>query len=406
MRNWLLILAAAAIGCSSGGETTSTGTQRPTTSTGSGGSGGGTGGTSGGSGGSGGATGGSGGSGGGTGGSGGATGGSGGTTGGASGAAGKGGAAGSTGGTGGSGGGVDGGGGARDASMDMATGGAAGSGGSGGGAMDASMPRDASMDEMQACTSFADAFCDRLQTCSSFVVSVLYGDVATCKSRWMMSCLPNFGIAGTSASPMRTSTCAQQIPSLACDKFINGDFAAATACLPAAGMVPLGGGCGDDAQCTTTFCARSATSACGTCQPTTPAGTPCVQGSCSVATNTVCPAGGSTCVKPKSGKVGDACTAQEECDVANQVGCNTVTSKTCIALTLSTGTCGANNPLNPTMVAVCGKGGTCTGPFAGMCTPVAQDGQTCSTTDTGAHCMFPAKCIGGRCVVPDPSTCK
>jgi hypothetical protein len=30
----------------------------------------------------------------------------------------------------------------------------------------------------------------------------------------------------------------------------------------------------------------------------------------------------------------------------------------------------------------------------------------CVTTDTGAHCMQPAKCVGGKCVVPDPSTCK
>ena len=402
MRHWLLILAAAAVGCSSEGGSTSTGTRTTgTMAGGSGGASGGSGGASGGSGGSGGMTGGSGGATGGTGGTGGAGGtggntggasGTGGATGGSSGAAGKGGMSG-TGGSGG--GGTDAG---RDAPPDTGTGGTGGSG------MDASTRPDATMEEVQACTNFANAFCDRLQVCSSFVMSVLYGDATTCKSRWVLSCLPNFGITGTSATPARTSSCAQSIPNIACDKFINGDFP--TECLAAPGQVPLGGGCGDDAQCTTSFCARSATSACGTCQPTTIVGDPCIQGSCSVATNTVCPAGGTKCIKPKAGKVGDACTAQEECDVGNQVGCNTVTSKTCIALTLSTGTCGANNPLSPTSVAVCGNGGTCSGPFAGSCAPVAQDGQACMTGDTGSHCRFPAKCIGGTCVVPDPGTCK
>jgi hypothetical protein len=388
MRKWLLLLAATAIGCSADNSPSTT------TRGGSGGSKGGTGGAGASAGSGSGATGGSGGN---TGGSGGSTGGTGGSTGGSTG--GKGGAAGSAGGSGGQGG---------------ATGGAAGSagttdagpdatGGAGGGA-DASAPPDVRAEEIMSCNNFADAFCSRLQTCSSFVMSVLYGDVATCKQRWVLNCLPNFGVAGTSASPAKTNGCTQILPGLACDKFLLGDFG--TMCTPSAGTIPQGGACGDDAQCTTTFCARSATSVCGTCQPVTMPGAPCVQGSCSVSTNTVCPTGTTTCVRPKAGQVGEACAGQEECDVGHQIGCNTATSKKCIALTLSTGTCGANNPLNPSSVTVCRATGTCTEPFNGMCIPFAADGQTCGTTDMDAHCMLPAKCIGGRCVVPDPSTCK
>jgi len=394
MHNWLLFLVAAAIGCSSGGsETTTTGrTSTGTAGSGTGGAGGGTG-ASGGTGGSaatggtGGSTGGSGGatgSGGNTGGSGGSTAGSGGSTGGMGGS--TGGSAGSTGGSAGS----------PDAGPD-------GSGGTAGG--DASTRPDATAEEVQSCNGFADAFCNRLQTCSSFVMSVLYGDVATCRQRWVLSCLPNYNVRGTSASAAKTNACAQTLPTLACDNFVLGDFG--TMCTPAPGMLAQGAACGDDAQCASTFCARSATSVCGTCQPVTNPGDPCVQGSCSVSTNTVCPAGTSTCVKPKAGVVGDPCVGQEECDVGRQVGCNTATSKRCIALTLtpSGGTCGANSILNTTTVAVCGAGGTCNLPYMGMCTPFAADGQTCSTGDTGAHCVQPAKCVGGRCVVPDPSTC-
>jgi len=236
-------------------------------------------------------------------------------------------------------------------------------------------------------------------------MSVLYGDVATCKTRWVLGCVPNFNLPGTSASAMRTSSCAQALPNLACDKFLLGDFAG-TSCLAGAGTLADGAACGDDAQCSSTFCARSATSHCGTCSPVTMPGSACVNGSCSTTTNTVCPANTSTCVKPKAGQVGAACVGQEECDVGHQVGCNTATSKTCIALTLSSGTCGANNPLNPTSVAVCGAGGSCSLPFAGSCKAAAADGQTCGTADADAHCIQPAKCIGGKCVLPDPASCK
>ena len=391
MSKWLVLLAAAAIGCSSGDTQTTTTGRGGTGGSGTGGAGGGTGGagTSGGSGGS--AA---------TGGSGGSTGGTGGSTGGTGGAGGSGGTGGSTGGSGGSagtGGSTGGSAGSPDAGVDA-------SGGSGGGGDAATRP-DATAEELQSCNTFADAFCNRLQTCSSFVMSVLYGDVATCRQRWVLSCLPNYNVRGTSATPAKTTGCAQTLPALACDKFLLGDFG--TMCTPSVGTLAQGAACGDDAQCASTFCARSATSVCGTCQPVTNPGDPCVQGSCSVSTNTICPAGTSTCVKPKAGKVGDPCVGQEECDVGHQVGCNTATTKQCIALTLtpSGGMCGANSILNPTSVAVCGAGGTCTLPFAGMCTPFAADGQTCSTMDTGAHCVQPAKCVGGRCVVPDPATC-
>ncbi|HMJ51641.1 MAG TPA: hypothetical protein VK540_06175 [Polyangiaceae bacterium] len=399
MGKWLVLLAVAAIGCSPESTSSKT-TGRPTGTTGPGGSGGsgsGSGGTGGGTpGGPGGSsTGTAGGNTGGTSGAGGA-GGAGGTGGSAGGSGGTGGTAGSTGGSSGSGGGT--GGTAGDPDGGVAPDAAGGTGGG-----DASPP-DAAVDEQQACTNFADTFCSRLQTCSAFVMSVLYGDVATCKQRWFLNCRPNFGVTGTSASAAKTNGCTQTLPALACDKFLLGDFG--TACTASPGTLPQGAACGDDAQCATTFCARSATSLCGTCQPATNPGDPCPQGSCSVSTNTVCREDGTTCIKPKTGPVGAACVGQEECDVGHQVGCNTANRK-CVALTLaaSGGQCGANSVV-ATSIAVCSAGGTCTLALAGRCTAFAADGQTCSTADTGAHCMQPAKCVGGRCAVPDPGSCK
>lgn len=410
MRGWFVLLTGAAIACSSPGSSTTSGGNRGGAS-GKGGAGGtaGAGGATGGRGG----TDGSGGSGGAS-----ATTGSGGAGAGAAGGGGAGGGgAGAGGGTAGSGAGgagtagAGGGAGNPDAGADAAGKGGggtagidAGSGGKAGAGTDASTGTDAGGDGQQACTAFADAYCAKLQTCSTFVMSVAYGDLATCKTRWILNCTPNFGATGTSATPARTTACAQSINALACPTFLSGDLG--TACAIAAGTVAQGAPCGDDAQCASTFCARAPDAACGTCQAATMAGDPCVQSSCSVSTNTVCPAGKTTCVKPVAGKVGDSCVGHEQCDVGHQVGCNPTNSK-CIALTLATagGNCGADS-IFPTSVAVCPASGTCSASLAGKCSAVGTDGASCSTSDTGTHCMPPARCVSSKCTLPNPATCR
>jgi hypothetical protein len=409
MRSWLVLLAGAAVACSTPGPSTTGGGRGGSRNTGGDG-GASTGGVSG----SAGTTGTMGGRGGndGKGGNGGGAGGNAGNTGsagkGGAGGAGGGGAAGSgnagasgSSGTGGASGGRDGG--AGMAGKGGTAGADAGSNNDVTVTMDAPSITDAG-DAQQACTAIADAYCAKLQTCSSFVLSVAYGDVATCKQRWILNCLPNFGATGTSATPARTSACAQSIDALSCTTFLSGDLGAACAVAP--GTSAQGSPCGDDAQCSSTFCARAADAVCGTCQPATNAGDPCVLGSCSVSTNTVCPAGKTTCIKPVAGKVGDSCVGHEQCDVGHQVGCNPTNSK-CIALTLSTlgGNCGADS-LFPTSVGVCPAGGTCSAALAGKCSAAGMDGATCSTSDTGTHCMLPARCVSGRCTLPNPATCR
>ena len=406
MRGWFVLLAGALIACSDPG-TTTTGGHRGGAA-GKGGTGGS--GTGGGSAGAGDTTGsGSGGQGsvGGASGSSGVGGGN--AGGGDAGAGGSAGAAGSTtGGTAGSGG-SSGTAGAPDSGTGTAgKGGSAGSDAGGGKAgastTDASTGTDAGGDAQQACTALADAYCAKLQSCSPFVTSVAYGDVAMCKQRWILNCTPTFAVTGTSATPARTSGCAQSIAALSCTTFLSGDLG--TACAIAAGTVALGGPCGDDAQCASTFCARAPAAVCGTCQPATMAGDPCVQSSCSISTNTACPAGKTTCVKPVAGKVGDSCVGHEQCDVGHQVGCNPTNGK-CIALALASagGTCGADS-IFPSSVAVCPAAGTCSASLAGRCSAAGMDGASCSTSDTGTHCMAPARCVSGKCTLPNPATCR
>jgi hypothetical protein len=240
-----------------------------------------------------------------------------------------------------------------------------------------------------ACTSFVKTFCAKVESCSSFALGVVYGDVATCEARLMLSCIPNSSAPGTSAVPAKTSGCERSIAALACPSFLTGDLGAACAIDP--GTVALGGACADDAQCVTKFCARAPDAACGICQPPTKAGDPCNRSSCS--TGTVCPAGQSICITPVAGQVDASCSAQEECDLAHAVGCNTTAKK-----------CGANS-IVPTSYAVCPAAGTCSAALFGKCSPAAADGTACSTADTGTHCVSPARCVAGKCLIVDPNMC-
>ena len=276
----------------------------------------------------------------------------------------------------------------------------AGSGGAG--PSDGSSGRaDARPEVVQACTAFAAMFCGKVRECTPFVLGALYGDAATCESRVILGCLPSFDVPGTSASPAKTSGCGQAIAGLTCATFLTGDLGAS--CKTDPGTIANGGACGDDAQCVSTFCARAPDASCGVCAPATRPNDPCVRGSCSA--GTVCPAGQSTCITPTPGKVDDACTAQEQCDLAHGIGCNAGSGK-CLSLTLAAGgNCGANS-IVPTSYAVCPASGTCSAPLGGRCSAAAADGQACSTADTGTHCLTPARCVASKCVVPDPSSCR
>jgi hypothetical protein len=288
---------------------------------------------------------------------------------------------------------------------DAATDDASGSGGSAGQGADSDAtsadPTDAGSGERQVCAMFANTLCAKLESCSPFVLAVLYGEIATCRDRATLGCLPAFDAPGTSATPAKTAACERAMAGLACPSFLAGDFG--SACKVDPGTVAVDGVCTDDGQCATTFCARAPDAACGVCQPPTTAGAPCLRSSCSA--GTVCPAGQSTCITPVAGNVNDSCTAQEQCDLAHAVGCNTSSGK-CLSLTLASarGSCGANS-IFPTSYAVCPASGTCSAALGGTCSVAAKDGESCSTADTGTHCMLPARCVGGTCALSDPKRC-
>ncbi len=252
-----------------------------------------------------------------------------------------------------------------------------------------------------ACAEAADAVCGQLEACSPFGLAAIYGDLATCKSRVALGCLPAFGAPGSSATTARTVQCAQALRQLSCEVVKTGDYGPACAAVP--GALADGAACGDDSQCQSTFCARASTSLCGTCSPKSTEGGPCEDGACSSGLS--CPTGASTCIKPVPGEVGDACTYQEQCDLAEGIVCDTAASKECIQVSVASGT-GEACGLTMTGFVLCRASGACSGIFGGTCSAAAADGAACSASDTGPKCLSPARCVEGTCALPDPASCQ
>jgi len=254
-----------------------------------------------------------------------------------------------------------------------------------------------------ACTSWARALCAKGEDCAPFATTLVFGSRAICEERLQLDCLARFA-PGSSATPADTTTCAESLSSQSCTTFARGDLGAA--CAPRPGSSPNGASCLDDHQCASTFCARAPDAACGVCAAVTTAGSACVRGSCSA--GTVCPKGAATaatatCLVPEPGPIGAVCTVSEQCDVGHGVACNPLTGR-CIKLALaSSGACGLD--LAAATYTACGASGSCSPTLAGKCVAAAPDGATCSTADTGPPCLPPARCVGGRCSLPDPSLC-
>ncbi len=285
-----------------------------------------------------------------------------------------------------------------DASVTNPDGSTTNTGSDSGGSSDVGPTTDASIDDV--CAKLADSVCAKIQSCSPFGLAIAYGDLATCKERSIKAC-PT-GYPNSSATAARSLACATSLAAVSCKSFLSGDLG--DGCNAAPGGLELNDPCADDAQCKSTFCAHSPTSKCGTCANPTAQGDPCVNQACS--RGTVCPEGGTKCVKPTAGKVGDACTSQEQCAVAAASGCNTISGK-CIALEVASsgGTCGADSLL-ATKYTLCPATGTCSAIMAGKCSAAAADGASCSTSTSGAHCMAPARCVSGTCQLPDPISCQ
>jgi hypothetical protein len=306
------------------------------------------------------------------------------------------------------------------------TGGPVGDGGVDGGAVT----------QDQACSEFAQAFCDVYQKCLPLFVTAGFGDSATCVSRTQKGCPAAFNAPSTSATPASVSACAGSVKNLSCEAIFASTPAA---CIPQPGGLADGASCSDDAQCKSTWCAKTDDTFCGKCTALSTAGGACITltkadgstekecsrgfsctmdkcvvpvvsgGTCSDATS--CSIGltcfGGKCVL--AGKIGAKCDPEGKtdptCDFLQGAVCNPATK---VCQEIAKATAGQPCGLVGGEYKICTGAGKCvvpTGMMQGTCLAPAIDGAACDATK-GPDCLPPAKCITGVCKLPDPTLCK
>jgi len=277
----------------------------------------------------------------------------------------------------------------------------------------------------QACTDAATALCTQLQNCEGPVVTIGYGDLATCQARAKLSCTPALMAPGTSQTPEHLDGCAKAAAAVSCGQLFSRDTP--DACKPKSGTLADGRGCGDDPQCANSYCKKSANEVCGVCSARAAAGAAC-DGNDDCDYKLVCAMG--LCVAP--GAVGASCDDGHPCVTPNVcsaslcaapvgagMACDPVI-KNCdgtqglycdpqtrlckpAGFAEPGGSCGV---VNGGYVA-CSGGGHCklgVGSLMGTCLAPAADGAACDPT-TGPDCLAPAQCVSSVCKLPNAASC-
>lgn len=277
----------------------------------------------------------------------------------------------------------------------------------------------------KACTDAATALCNKLNACAAPLITVQYGDVATCQARAKIACTPTFMAPSTAATPNKLDDCAKSLDGLTCAQLFTHQTT--TACLPAAGKLADGAACGDDPQCTNSYCKKPAGQVCGVCSKRASAGASCtVEADCDyglTCAGSVCVSFGmagapcdaghpcglpnvcrnGTCAMPAG--AGQSCTPSTgggDCDQTAGLYCDPI-KNTCVMAAYA----GAGQPcgyVNGTYTLCSGAGHCKLSGVTGTCVGPAADGAACDSTN-GPTCTSPAECVNGACKLPNPASC-
>jgi hypothetical protein len=242
--------------------------------------------------------------------------------------------------------------------------------------------------------------------------------------RAKINCVPGLMAPSSSASPDKLESCANAVTGASCDTLYTHDTP--SACKSDPGKLMNGAACGDDAQCTSTYCKKASGQVCGVCGMRASAGGACsVEADCDyklTCANMLCVAFGAAgatcdsghpCAPPNVCRAGTCATgatagqacdpAGKECDPTQPLYCP-ATSRVCTTVTFVGGgqACGL---VNGGYVG-CSGGARCKlgAGFMGTCLAPAADGAACDTTN-GPDCLAPAQCVGSVCKLPNPASC-
>jgi hypothetical protein len=273
----------------------------------------------------------------------------------------------------------------------------------------------------ETCADFGVAWCEKSRQCQRPDFEDL-GAGATCAARMKIWCDVHLTTPpDTGWVPAAFKTCITSWTVMSCDEWedFDSEILKGPSCV-VAGRRTEGAGCWSFTQCSTLECAGPAT--CGKCVPRAPLDGPCtIDAEC---------APGLVCSLKKcalAGRMGAACSDDRPCrrsllcrngvcgpkvaagqpcggdhDVcAAGLLCN-FKSDACGPALASSSRCSSTE--DDGTVLYCGAGGFCD-PSNRMCLPPIADGEACYPDKDVADCLWPAICVGNRCLLPRAGTC-
>jgi hypothetical protein len=277
-------------------------------------------------------------------------------------------------------------------------------------------------DPTAACSPLT-AYCQKLSDCAPSLLKIVYGTIAQCHARFVLSCADAVTAPDTGLTTATIAACATALPGATCQDAIYRNVAACEA----KGNRANGVACGTSWQCQSGYCAQG-DQACGVCGALGNPGAVCtVDDNC--APGLLC--GGGTCVAP--GILGGVCSdtqpcayglfcgggvcasaaetpggdcvagLPESCDLLAGLDCDDGSSK-CASLGFAQS--GEPCGLVGSTYVFCVEGQCAYATAAateGLCGAFAGDGAACDDT---TPCEAPARCLSGRCALPSSAQCQ
>lgn len=265
--------------------------------------------------------------------------------------------------------------------------------------------------------------CERLNSCSSIALQMLFGDLKTCKERQILECRDAYKALGTGLTQATVTACSQALEGASCEQIIEENLPACRT----PGQRANGEACGTDDQCKSEYCSNT-DAQCGVCADRLKAGVTCTSDDdcqsgmvCNKASKCAIPsAGGTACSETQPCKIGYYCRAgscaasvtkaggvcddANSCDLVQGLFCNLQAGRCqSVQMAQAGSTCGFKSE----EVILCSAGncelsgvGT-----TGICSALAKDGESCGAAASGVECMYPARCVAGRCKLPSSAAC-
>lgn len=276
-----------------------------------------------------------------------------------------------------------------------------GGAGGGGGAGGAGAGGGAGAAATGSCATFAAAICARRWECipEAFRVGHGYGDAfgteERCRDRMTLACEWWQTLPGTTATDEALDACSTSLGALDCHGATFSLTRETGGCAFSLGSLPAKSPCGSRLQCASGRCDYKLAQSCGECAANGlpeggGLGAPC-SGKETCSEDLACVNG----VCSLQALLGEACGPTQECSRYAEVTCNESTQR-CEPLAEGCGQPGASPCVDGDCVGFNDMG-------KGKCVKQAAEGEACDYSGPG--CLYPSRCVAGKCAPPPPNAC-